>query len=89
MLALLQHPRITRIGEATRGMLSDAMERHLPNGWILSLSNELYSAYDGSLYEGSGVPPHVALPFLDRGDLEAGCDPMLDHALRDARTRAR
>jgi len=83
VLALLQHPRITRIGEATHGILSDAMERHLPNGWRVSLSNELYRAFDGSLYEDRGVPPHIALPFLDRRDIEQGRDVMLDQVLSE------
>ena len=51
VLALLQHPRVTRIGEPTQGILSDVMERHLPNGWRVTLSNELYIASDDALYE--------------------------------------
>lgn len=85
VLALLQHPRVTRIGEPTRGELSDVMERHLPNGWSMTLSNELYRAADGELYEDRGVPPHVEIPFLVPRDLEAGRDPMLDHVLEAAR----
>lgn len=85
VLALLRHPRLTRIGEPTRGELSDVMERHLPNGWIFTLSNELYRGSDGELYEDRGVPPHVAIPFPDGADLEAGRDPMLDHVLVELR----
>jgi len=81
VLALLRHPRVTRIGEPTRGELSDVMERHLPNGWRVTLSNELYRASDGELYEDRGIPPHVELPFPHRRDVAAGRDPMLDHVL--------
>lgn len=81
VLALLQHPRLTRIGEPTHGELSDVMVRHLPNGWSVSLSNELYRASDGELYEDRGVPPHVEIPFLDPGTIRAGRDPVLDHVL--------
>jgi C-terminal processing protease CtpA/Prc len=84
VLALLRHPRVTRIGEPTCGVLSDVMERHLPNGWRLSLSNELYRASDGELYEDRGIPPQVTIPFARRADLEAGRDPALDHVLAKA-----
>lgn len=83
VLSLLKHPRLVRIGEPTHGELSDVMERHLPNGWSLTLSNELYRASDGELYEDRGVPPHVRVPYLDRRDLDAGRDPMLDRALAE------
>lgn len=85
VLALLQHPRLTRIGEPTRGELSDVMVRHLPNGWPMTLSNELYRASDGELYEDRGIPPHVEIPFPRRSDLEAGRDPVLDHVLHTLR----
>jgi len=81
VLALLQHPRLVLVGEATHGILSDAMERHLPNGWRFTLSNEVYFAADGELYEHTGVPPHVEVPFLDAEGRERGCDPMLDLVL--------
>lgn len=81
VLALLQHPRLTLIGEPTHGILSDAMERHLPNGWFMSLSNEIYQAFDGELYEDDGIPPHVEIPFLDQSSREAGRDPMLDFVM--------
>jgi len=85
VLALLRHPRVTRIGEPTRGELSDVMERHLPNGWRVTLSNELYRASDGELYEDRGISPHVELPFPHRRDVAAGRDPMLDHVLATVR----
>lgn len=82
VLALLQHPRLTLIGEPTQGILSDTLERHLPNGWHLTLSNEVYEAYDGQLYEDVGIPPHIRLPHLGRRGREAGRDPMLDRVLK-------
>ncbi len=88
LLALLRHPRITRVGEPTHGILSDAMERHLPNGWTLTLSNELYQASDGALYEDVGVPPHLEIPFLHRRGIDADRDPILDASLRMSRGSA-
>jgi hypothetical protein len=81
VLALLERPELTRLGEPTLGEQSDVMERHLPNGWELHLSNELYHASDDEIYEDRGVPPDVAIPFLDLNDIEAGRDPMLDFVL--------
>jgi len=84
VLALLQHPQLTLIGEPTHGILSDAMERHLPNRWFLTLSNEIYHAFDGELYEDCGIPPHIEIPFLAQDGRESGCDPMLDYILDSA-----
>ncbi|MCL7943731.1 S41 family peptidase [Marinobacter sp. ATCH36] len=85
VLALLQHPHLTLIGEPTLGILSDTLERHLPNGWHMTLSNEVYRAFDGETYEDVGIPPHIRLPFLGRVGRESGRDPMLDRVLKLAR----
>lgn len=82
LLSLLQHPRLTLIGEPTQGILSDTLERHLPNGWHLTLSNEIYLAYDGQLYEGVGIPPHIRLHYLGRKGREEGKDLMLERVLK-------
>tara|TARA_R110002074_G_scaffold43516_2_gene113370 strand:+ start:829 stop:2175 length:1347 start_codon:yes stop_codon:yes gene_type:complete len=82
VLSLLQHPRLTLIGEPTQGILSDTLERHLPNGWHLTLSNEIYRAYDGQLYEDVGIPPHIRLHYLGRKGREEGRDPMLERVLK-------
>ncbi|TVP52461.1 MAG: hypothetical protein EA349_15710 [Halomonadaceae bacterium] len=81
VLSLLQHPRLTLIGEPTHGILSDTLERQLPNGWTVTLSNELYHSFDGALYEDVGIPPHVRLPFLGRRGRADGLDPMLEQVL--------
>ncbi|MCM0613299.1 S41 family peptidase [Marinobacter sediminum] len=82
VLSLLQHPRLTLIGEPTQGILSDTLERHLPNGWHLTLSNEIYRAYDGEVYEDVGIPPHIRLHYLGRKGREEGKDPMLERVLK-------
>jgi hypothetical protein len=82
VLSLLQHPRLTLIGEPTHGILSDTLERHLPNGWHLTLSNEIYRAYDGEVYEDVGIPPHIRLHYLGRKGREEGKDPMLERVLK-------
>lgn len=60
-LAMMSLPHVTRVGTPTYGVLSDVLEKKLPNGWSLGLSNELYVAVDGNLYEGRGIPPHVTV----------------------------
>lgn len=85
VLSLLRRPRLTLIGEPTMGILSDAMERHLPNGWFLTLSNEIYQAADGNLYEDAGIPPHIRVPFVSPANLDTGRDMMLDAVLQRTR----
>ena len=41
-LAMAKIPRVTIVGEATTGSLSDVSSVHTSNGWSLSLSTELY-----------------------------------------------
>lgn len=81
VLALLQRPGLTLIGEPTHGILSDTLERQLPNGWHLTLSNEIYHSFDGQLYEDVGIPPHVHLRFLEHKERLRGRDSILDRAL--------
>lgn len=58
-LSMLALPNVMRVGTPTYGVLSDVLEKKLPNGWSLGLSNELYVAIDGKVYEGRGIPPQV------------------------------
>jgi len=81
VLALLQHPRVTRIGEPTQGILSDTLERHLPNGWHLTLSTRSTGPLTRTLYEDVGIPPHISMDFLDSRGRDLGQDPMLDRVL--------
>lgn len=58
-LAMMSLPQVTRIGTPTYGVLSATLDKTLPNGWRVSLSNEVYMASDGKCYEGSGIPPDI------------------------------
>jgi carboxyl-terminal processing protease len=60
-LAMMALPNVTRVGTPTYGVLSDALEKQLPNGWSVGLSNEVYVAVDGKLYEGRGIPPNIVV----------------------------
>ena len=51
-----------------------------PNGWQFGLSNEVYYASDGQVYEGLGLQPDVVVP-INIENLLAGQDDMLTAAL--------
>jgi C-terminal processing protease CtpA/Prc len=75
-LAVMALPRAVRVGTPTYGALSDMLGKRMPNGWWLSLSNEVYTATDGQCYEGRGIPPDVrvdvdrAVTFEERASLD-------------------
>ena len=54
VLSLLQHPRLTLIGEPTQGILSDTLERHLPNGWLMGVP--IFEGAPGASGFGGVVP---------------------------------
>jgi len=60
-LALRQNPSVTHAGTTTRGSFSTPLAKRLPNGWLLELSNEIFAAQDGTVYEETGIEPEVRL----------------------------
>jgi carboxyl-terminal processing protease len=74
-LAMRALPNVTHMGERTRGSLSDELVKRLPNGWRLTLSNEVYLDADGKGWEGSGIPPAILVPVFPQG-----ADPAASHA---------
>ncbi|MGI9437781.1 MAG: S41 family peptidase [Geminicoccaceae bacterium] len=95
-MAMRALPQVTLVGTPTEGILSDEFYRYLPNGWEFSLSNEIYLAHDGALFEAVGIPPDVKVPFLARTSLEDEVDEGIEAALahfsndkRHAKTEAR
>jgi len=76
-----RRPAVDRIGEHTNGVFSGVPNRHLPNGWIFGLPNELYLTERGTSFDVSGIPPTIAVPTLRTADLAAGRDPGLDRAI--------
>ncbi|MEJ2516205.1 MAG: S41 family peptidase [Gammaproteobacteria bacterium] len=67
-LALKQLPNVVQAGTATRGAFSTPLAKALPNGWIVELANEEFSAPDGEVYTGRGLPPDWQLPVFEAGD---------------------
>lgn len=64
-LAMRALPQVTVVGQSTAGMLSDNLNKPLPNGWELSLSNEIYTSHDGRVFESCGVAPEVPTTVMD------------------------
>jgi hypothetical protein len=80
-LAMKELPYVTHIGEATNGVLSDIMEFVLPNGLEGGLSNEVFEAANGIVYEKTGIPVEYDTLFLDpnyrANNLDAGIEAVL------------
>jgi carboxyl-terminal processing protease len=60
-MAMRALPNVTHVGQTTRGSLSDQLTKRLPNGWRLTLSNEVYLDATGAAWEGIGIPPEVPI----------------------------
>lgn len=83
IIAMRNLPYVTLVGETTEGIFSDIYESTLPNGWKLGLSNEVYIAADGEVFESIGIAPTITALFLDP-DYEANQrDAALEAALQD------
>ena len=79
-LAMRVLPHVTIAGETTAGVFSDTADVLLPNGWQLTYSIGVWRDAQGILWEGQGVPPHVAIT-ASAADLARGCDEALDWAI--------
>ncbi len=69
-MAMRAMPQVTHRGEATRGALSDVLEKDLVNGWSLTLSNEIYRDSEGVLWEGRGIPPTDPITIFDGDNIQ-------------------
>lgn len=83
VMAMGALPNVTIMGEPTAGGHSDILSRTLPNGWSVGLSNQVYYASDGQVYEGVGMPPDVVVP-LDIEAFLAGNDTSIAAAIEYA-----
>ena len=71
-LAFRQLPNVTHSGGTTRGAFSTPLAKPLPNGWLLELSNEVFAAPDGAVFEETGIAPEIALEVYPAGDPVGG-----------------
>ena len=71
-LALRALPNVTHAGQRTRGALSDEFYKALPNGWYISMSNEIYKDPKGRVWEGIGIEPEIPLTVFRTDDPTIG-----------------
>ena len=81
VLCMMAYPHVTRLGGTTAGALSNALTKHLPNGWRLEISNQVCEAADGHVYEGIGIPPQVEVPVFVPGNTYPGLKRAVDKAV--------
>jgi carboxyl-terminal processing protease len=84
-IAMNELPQVISVGTPTYGVLSDVLQRVLPNGWIAALSNEVYEAPDSSVYEAVGVPVDVEVSYDDDLTYYENLDATLERALQELR----
>ncbi|CAM3643661.1 Peptidase family S41 [Vibrio aerogenes CECT 7868] len=81
MIMMKSLPQVTIMGESTSGSLSDALHKTLPNGWEMSLSNEVYIDPQYQAYEVTGVPPDIAIVPFRLSDITENKDTALSAAI--------
>lgn len=81
VLAMMAYPHVTRVGGTTAGALSSALTKRLPNGWRVEMSNQVYEAADGKVYESIGIPPQVEVPVFIPGNIYPGLKHAVDQAV--------
>jgi C-terminal processing protease CtpA/Prc len=80
VMLLRDYPNVVVIGDTTAGAYSDTLGKRLPNGWRITLSNEIYVAPDGGVYEGPGIPPHIRVPYFPNEVRRTGIDALIEKA---------
>ncbi len=80
-------PKVEVIGMYTSGGLSDVLEKVLPNGWVIKLSNEIYYSHDGICFEsrdriGDGIKPDVEIDWNIKSFVNNGRDEILERAFK-------
>ena len=74
-------PHVEHFGRTTRGATSDALPKSLPNGWLMTLSNEIYRDSHGISIETLGVVPRHPLEVFPPDDLFGGHSKAIDAIL--------
>lgn len=69
VMAMKTFPNVIVVGDVTRGAFSDVLDKNLPNGWQLGLSNEVYKDINGTNWEGKGISPDVYIPIFSRDSI--------------------
>ncbi|MEZ5471561.1 MAG: S41 family peptidase [Marinicella sp.] len=69
VMAMKNLPQVTQVGEITRGAFSDVLDKTLPNGWSVGISNEVYQDLDGLSWEAKGLLPAWHFPIFAGRDI--------------------
>lgn len=80
-LAVRELPLLALRGTPTASEFPDIHIPTLPNGFVFGLSNEIYSAADGEIFEGWGIPPDVEHAFVPLSDRRQRIHGMIGKAL--------
>lgn len=81
-------PNVKNVGSNTRGIYSDMYGFTLPNGWLISLSNQRYYNNKMVCYEGTGTPVDIKV-LNTRSNINEEHDPVLDTAIKELGKRLR
>lgn len=84
-MAMNELPQVVSVGARSYGVFSDVLQRVLPNGWIVALSNEVYEAPNGAVYEAVGVPVDIEVPYDDSSSFYENLDATFERALQQLR----
>ncbi|MDO1451200.1 S41 family peptidase [Rhodocytophaga aerolata] len=80
-LMMRQLPQVQTMGESTNGIFSTVLPKELPNGWLLTLSNERLTDAQGQVFEGTGIPVDIAAPFPSKAERDNGQDSGIEKAI--------
>ena len=68
-MAMKALPNVTHVGTTTRGAFSDILDKTLPNGWQVGLSNMFYWDANGKNWEGKGLKPDIEIPVFTNNNI--------------------
>jgi carboxyl-terminal processing protease len=82
VMAMKSLPNVIHVGATTRGAFSDILDKTLPNGWEVGLSNMFYWDKDGISWEGKGLTPDQVFPVFSRGKISNSHLEATEHLIR-------
>ena len=86
-MAMKSMPNVIHVGDTTRGSHSDILDKTLPNGWHLGLSNEIYQDSEGKVSEGIGLKPSHSYPIFSGEDIFKSHSVAINTLLQDVKAK--
>jgi len=81
LMAMKELPNVRLIGENSNGILSDMLDKSLPNGWMTTLSNEVYSDASGKKLEVVGIAPDINVSVFSMEDILSNRDEAIEKSV--------